>query len=182
MQNLKERPGQIILEVAPGANGETQLYEDDGDSQGYQDGAYSLTTIRQTRTAAATTLNIMPREGSFEGMPAERSWQIVFLNEERPLAVTIDGQPTDGWTYNELTHRLTVDIAPTACSVGITVALVYSEQATAVPFAATMLQPTEQKVYDLQGRWGNPPSYQPFILRQKQADGSFITRKIMNHQ
>ena len=180
--NLKERPAQIILEVAPGADGATQLYEDDGDSQGYQDGAYSLTTIRQTRTAAATTLNIMPREGSFEGMPAERSWQIVFLNEERPLAVTIDGQPTDGWTYDELTHRLTIDISPTACSVGIAVALVYSEQATAVPYAATMLQPTEQKVYDLQGRWGNQPSYQPFILRQKQADGSFITRKFMNHQ
>lgn len=113
MMNLNTRPDRLILKVVPGGNGQTKLYEDEGDTEGYKQGAYTTTTISHE----GNTLTILPREGKFSGMPESRSYTVEFLAVNRPKAVVIDGrQLTDGsWNYDQQRRLLTVNVARTAC-------------------------------------------------------------------
>lgn len=113
MINLNTRPDRLILKVVPGGNGQTKLYEDEGDTEGYKQGAYTTTTISHE----GNTLTILPREGKFAGMPESRSYTVEFLAVNRPKAVVIDGrQLTDGsWNYDQQRRLLTVNVARTAC-------------------------------------------------------------------
>ena len=45
MLNLNTRPDRLILKVVPGGNGSATLYEDEGDTQGYQQGAFTNTRL-----------------------------------------------------------------------------------------------------------------------------------------
>ena len=113
VMNLNTRPDRLILKVVPGGNGQTKLYEDEGDTEGYKQGAYTTTTISHE----GNTLTILPREGKFAGMPESRFYTVEFLAVNRPKAVVIDGrQLTDGsWNYDQQRRLLTVNVARTAC-------------------------------------------------------------------
>ena len=69
----------IELRVYAGANGSFTLYEDENDTYNYERGAYS--TIPFSWDDATHTLTIGDRAGSFPGMLAKRSFQIVFVHE-----------------------------------------------------------------------------------------------------
>ena len=63
---------EVVLEVWPTADGATELYEDDGVSLGYREGKFATTPI----TMKDGILTIGRREGSFDGMPATRSFKV----------------------------------------------------------------------------------------------------------
>ena len=116
LQHLKAEPSSLVLWVIPGADGEGSLYEDQGDSEAYKDGAFATTHFAQTHSAEGTTLTIGARTGSFDGMLQERAWQAVFFSMEKPDCVCIDGEETDDWTYDEQLRRLTVNVPTRPCS------------------------------------------------------------------
>ena len=113
MMNLSTRPDRLILKVVPGGNGRTLLYEDEGDTEGYKQGAYTTTTISHE----GNTLTILPREGKFAGMPESRSYTVEFLAVNRPNAVVINGSlvAESEWKYDAQRRLLTVNVARTAC-------------------------------------------------------------------
>ena len=113
MMNLNTRPDRLILKVVPGGNGQTKLYEDEGDTEGYKQGAYTTTTISHD----GNTLTILPREGKFAGMPESRSYTVEFLAVNRPNAVVINGSlvAESEWKYDAQRRLLTVNVARTAC-------------------------------------------------------------------
>ena len=113
MMNLNTRPDRLILKVVPGGNGRTSLYEDEGDTEGYKQGAYTTTTISHD----GNTLTILPREGKFAGMPESRSYTVEFLAVNRPNAVVINGSlvAESEWKYDAQRRLLTVNVARTAC-------------------------------------------------------------------
>ena len=113
MMNLNTRPDRLILKVVPGGNGQTKLYEDEGDTEGYKQGAYTTTTISHE----GNTLTILPREGKFAGMPESRSYTVEFLAVNRPNAVVINGSlvAESEWKYDAQRRFLTVYVARTAC-------------------------------------------------------------------
>ena len=113
MMNLSTRPDRLILKVVPGGNGQTKLYEDEGDTEGYKQGAYTTTTISHE----GNTLTILPREGKFAGMPESRSYTVEFLAVNRPNAVVINGSlvAESEWKYDAQRRLLTVNVARTAC-------------------------------------------------------------------
>ena len=121
MDNLKTRPDSQLLLIAPGADGHATLYEDEGDTQAYADGVFATTDFDYA--AATQTLTIHPIEGTFPGMPTERAWQLSFLGQQRPTAVTIDGMPTTDWSYDEATSTVSVSLPVTPCSHQLTVQL-----------------------------------------------------------
>ena len=121
MDNLKTRPDSQLLLIAPGADGHATLYEDEGDTQAYADGVFATTAFDYA--AATQTLTIHPIEGTFPGMPTERAWQLSFLGQQRPTAVTIDGMPTTDWSYDEATSTVSVSLPVTPCSHQLTVQL-----------------------------------------------------------
>lgn len=121
VMNLNTRPDRLILKVVPGGNGQTSLYEDEGDTEGYKQGAYTTTAISHE----GNTLTIHPREGKFPGMPESRSYTVEFLSVDRPNSVSIDGRQVDktNWNYQDDSRVLTVNVPRTSCQKKILVTI-----------------------------------------------------------
>jgi alpha-D-xyloside xylohydrolase len=93
----------LTVVVYAGADGAFELYEDDGASFGYELGAFSR--IRFGWNDATSTLSIGAREGTYPGMLATRSIELVLVRDGKavpfsftPVAdkvVTYDGNPLD---------------------------------------------------------------------------------------
>ena len=64
----------LDIVVYPGADATFTLYEDEGDNYNYEKGQYS--TIALTWNNRSKTLTIGKRNGSFEGMPASRTFHV----------------------------------------------------------------------------------------------------------
>ena len=80
VQYVSEKPAEPVeLRVYRGADGAFTLYEDEGDNYGYEKGAFA--TIPLTWNEAAGTLTIGARNGKFPGMLKERTFRVVFVNE-----------------------------------------------------------------------------------------------------
>lgn len=123
MMHLKERPETLILQFAPGAEGEFDYYEDGGNSADYET-AYTFTRITQKSEAGKTVCTIHPRTGSFEGMPRSRSYRLEILaREEAPARVTLaDGTSAD-YAYDAAGKKIVVSIPATACSETVVVTI-----------------------------------------------------------
>ena len=121
LSHLKAEPSSLVLWVIPGADGTGKLYEDQGDSEAYKDGEFATTLFTQTQSSEGVTLTIYPRQGSYEGMPQERAWQVVFFSIEEPTDVNIDGEAASDWTYDEASQRLTVNVSTRPCSETIVI-------------------------------------------------------------
>jgi alpha-D-xyloside xylohydrolase len=84
LQYTGEKPADpVTLVVYAGADGAFTLYEDDGLSYAYEKDASARIPIRWTD--ATRTLTIGRREGSFAGMLAERTFEVVFVSRDRPV-------------------------------------------------------------------------------------------------
>jgi len=66
------------IRIYRGADGEFQLYEDEGDSYNYEHGAHSL--VRFNWNESRAELTISSRVGSFAGMPCQRPLRIVAIS------------------------------------------------------------------------------------------------------
>jgi alpha-D-xyloside xylohydrolase len=67
----------IELRIYPGADGEFSLYEDEGDSYRYEKGAHAVIPIHWQD--AGRTLTIGAREGSYPGMAAGHTFNVVIV-------------------------------------------------------------------------------------------------------
>ena len=72
----------ITLYVYAGADGAFTLYEDDGLTYKYEKGAFTQIPIRWDD--AGSTLTIGKREGSFDGMLKERTFNVVLITKGKP--------------------------------------------------------------------------------------------------
>lgn len=80
MEWTDEKPlEEITLMVYPGANSDFTLYEDDGLTYGYERGEYAVTRIHWNN--AAGKADIGPREGSYPGMPENRTYKVVVVGQ-----------------------------------------------------------------------------------------------------
>ncbi|MDY6092628.1 MAG: glycoside hydrolase family 31 protein [Prevotella sp.] len=92
----EKKPELIHLYVYAGADGEFELYEDEGVNYNYERGRSSK--ILFTWNDDARTLTIGPRRGSFDGMLKRRRFNIVLvtpgtpLNLDHPQGVLVDYQ------------------------------------------------------------------------------------------
>ncbi|MEA4889914.1 MAG: glycoside hydrolase family 31 protein [Clostridiaceae bacterium] len=67
---------ELTLRVYPEGHSEFSLYEDDGESFGYEQGQFALTYITCDAHGKNIVLNVAPRAGSYEGMPKKRRYYI----------------------------------------------------------------------------------------------------------
>jgi alpha-D-xyloside xylohydrolase len=80
IQYTGEKPADpITLWVYAGADGTFSLYEDEGTNYNYEKGDFSRIPI--TWNDAKNTLEIGPRQGSFTGMLAHRTFNVVVVNK-----------------------------------------------------------------------------------------------------
>ena len=91
LQYTSEKPADpITLYVYAGADGAVTLYEDDGLTYGYERGAFARIPIQWND--AAKILTIGKREGSFPGMLARRTFEIVLISKARPVGFSFAPQ------------------------------------------------------------------------------------------
>ena len=120
---LRNTPEHLTFKIFPGASNEFNLYEDDGLTNAYLDGASALTPITQVWTAATestpeqTTLTIHPAQGHTQLLPHQRTFtlQLHALNAPAQLTLSQNGAPIPSPTsaYDPTTHLLTLTIVAT---------------------------------------------------------------------
>jgi len=89
LQWTGEKPADpVTLFVYAGADGAFTLYEDDGLTYGYEKGAFSRIPIRWDD--ATSTLTIGAREGSFPGMLASRTFEVIVVSKDRPVGFSFE--------------------------------------------------------------------------------------------
>jgi alpha-glucosidase (family GH31 glycosyl hydrolase) len=105
-------PDTLTVKVFPGRDNKFELYEDDGETQAYQDGVHAITVFSQVWSEKESRFTIHPVTGQFELLPQIRSFNLVFfsLNQPETVAVSINGKPIDvAWDYDAAAHTLTFD-------------------------------------------------------------------------
>ena len=91
LQWTGEKPADpITLFVYAGTDGAFTLYEDDGLTYGYEKGAFARIPIRWDDATA--TLAIGKREGSFPGMLASRTFDVVLVTKEKPVGFSFEAK------------------------------------------------------------------------------------------
>ena len=98
LQYTGEKPADpITLCVYAGANGTFTLYEDDGLTNGYERGAFARIPLRWHDTSR--TLHIGARKGTFPGMLAERTLQVILVSKQKPIGFSFAPQPDRSVRY-----------------------------------------------------------------------------------
>jgi len=87
----------IDLRIYPGDNGHFTLYEDQGDTYNYEKGEYA--TIPMDWNDADHTLTIGARSGSYPGMPATRTFNIIFVRPSHGVGSAVTPNPDRTVTY-----------------------------------------------------------------------------------
>jgi alpha-D-xyloside xylohydrolase len=84
IQYSGEKPADpIVLWVYAGADGDFTLYEDDGLTYRYEKGASARIPLHWND--ATQTLTVGKREGTFPGMPKERTFDVVVVSKAKPV-------------------------------------------------------------------------------------------------
>jgi len=92
LQYAGEKPADPIeLRVYTGADGQFELYEDEGDGYAYEHGAFA--TIPLEWSEAQRTLTIGARRGAFPGMLERRSFHVVFVREGHGVGLEPETHP-----------------------------------------------------------------------------------------
>lgn len=98
LQYTQEKPADpVTLYVYAGADGAFTLYEDDGLTYGYEHGACARIPIRWGD--ARRTLTLGARSGSFPGMLAARTFEIVLVSGARPVGFSFTPKPDQTVRY-----------------------------------------------------------------------------------
>ena len=176
MRNTQEKPvDPLILTIIPGTGGSARLYEDQGNSSGYQHGECVQTTLRQSGwDRDSLTIDIGPAEGSYPGMSAGRSYEIRLPGTLPPAAVICNGAAIPyaagegiiGWRYSgtSLTTVITLPWFSRSQGVSLTVqsAVAQEAQARIAGGAAGILSRLRKTMALVNSQW--PKEWSPDAL------------------
>lgn len=94
----EKKPELINLYVYTGRDAHFTLYEDEGTNYNYEQGKYS--TISLDYDEASRTLTIGGRKGSFDGMLAQRRFNVVVVGADKPKALNMENPKGKLVKYN----------------------------------------------------------------------------------
>ena len=131
MRYTGEKPvDPLILTIFEGESGRARVYEDQGNSLGYQKEECAWTSVRQSRTPTGSTLvEIDPVVGTFPGRPAARSYELRLVGYWPPASVKCNGREIPrtlvgegaGWQYDGEQGTVVIPIPRIALSKKVTV-------------------------------------------------------------
>ena len=99
----------LILTIFPGDSGSCAVYEDEGNSLGYQEGRSATTRVAMHRASPAEyRITILPTEGSYPGMRSTRAYEFRFVNVAAPDSILCNDEVIgnssqrsgEGWNYD----------------------------------------------------------------------------------
>lgn len=127
----------LTLRIYPAGKTTNLFYEDDGISEGYQNGAFSTTLFTSDNTSGheVVTIGAQQNQTSFNGQLCQRTYILELPGwPAAPSTVTRDGSPIamstafpsasmQGWYYDATTKVLWVQFGPLASSASTTVSV-----------------------------------------------------------
>ncbi len=121
VNHLQQQVSDWVLNIIPGNNGETTVYEDDGTTNAYTKGNYATTKVIQNtskNTKNIKNIKIYPRKGDYTGIYDNRTYKIKLLSSFPPKSILVNGisysyhqEPKESyWSYDgkELTTIITI--------------------------------------------------------------------------
>jgi alpha-D-xyloside xylohydrolase len=106
IQYATESIDPLEIRVYKGANGTFTLYEDEGDTYNYETGKYSTITFTWDDTAGK--LSISDRSGTYTGMPASRTFNIVWVGASHGAGVDVTATADQVVKYDGLSVAVSV--------------------------------------------------------------------------
>ncbi len=106
LQYAAEKPADPIrVIVYTGANAQFKLYEDENVNYNYEKGAFSVIPFHYDE--ATRSLTIGARRGAFPGMLKTRTFEIIWVGKDKPVALNLDAAPAQSVSYTgqEITVR-----------------------------------------------------------------------------
>ena len=98
----------LTLNVYPGADRLFRLVEDDGLSNDYLEGGFSVTEISSMVTKNGISVTVNPVSGGYEGMPGSRILKLVIHSATvKPSLVTVNGRRVP-FEHNQATMQTTI--------------------------------------------------------------------------
>jgi alpha-D-xyloside xylohydrolase len=94
----EKQPDPLELRIYPGKDASFTLYEDENNNYNYEKGAFALIPI--TWNDKAQTLTIGKRKGSFPGMLAKRTFDIVLVKPDQGVGETVTAKPDKAVQYD----------------------------------------------------------------------------------
>jgi alpha-glucosidase len=100
----------LFLHVWPPYPAQGLLYDDDGCTQSYQHGAFSVTRFAAEGDGQRVVVRVAPDEGDFPTQVPSRQVEVVLHRSAAPTEVQVNGRPAAEWEYNaaEKTVRVAV--------------------------------------------------------------------------
>ncbi len=98
IQYANESIDPLEIRVYEGQDATFMLYEDEGDTYNYENGAHS--TIMFSWSQSAKQLTISAPAGSYPGMPTTRTFNVVFVGANHGVGVDVTATPDKVVSYN----------------------------------------------------------------------------------
>lgn len=115
VKSMTERPDNLIVNIIDGTDGETELYEDSGDSNDY-DRNYATTLISHKKKGNRGIYTISPRQGTAERLPDERGYELRIYNTGKPEGDALaDGKKVEV-KYDPATRCTTLTLPKAPCT------------------------------------------------------------------
>lgn len=143
MKNSSERAADpLILAIAPGDTGSTEVYEDEGNTVGYKRDRCARTPVSQKMDGGSQRIvTIGPVRGTYPGMVASRSYEVKLLGSLLPRKIEVNGKTltrvregsAEGWWYGG--DRATVSILTPRIPTNAEMRIVVQEDQSPALFA-----------------------------------------------
>lgn len=131
IDHLQTQYSRINLMIAPGQQGQSRLYEDQGNRLDYQHGKYATTTIQQNMDAnGIQRVSIAAREGAYEGMLPAREFTLTLPSTFPLRQVQLNGKtlPTSAIHYDAQNLANVITLPELPADQPLTVKITHADQ------------------------------------------------------
>ncbi|HVN49011.1 MAG TPA: TIM-barrel domain-containing protein [Bacteroidota bacterium] len=94
----EKRPDTLRIFVFTGKNASFTVYEDEGTNYNYEKGKFS--TIKIQYDESQKELTFEKRQGMFNGMLEQRTFEIVFIDKQKPSGIDFQSKPDTTVSYD----------------------------------------------------------------------------------
>ena len=96
----------FIIKVYPHGESSFTMYEDDGESYEYENGAISSTLFECSQSGKNVSIVVNPVQGSYKGIPSARNYSFEVRCTSKPRKVLVNGTKVKDWTWEDNTLKL----------------------------------------------------------------------------
>jgi alpha-glucosidase len=129
----------LVVNVFPLHDGQSStytLYEDAGDSRGYQHNEAARTEISSSEKGSELTVVMAAAKGRYKGMPTARAYEVRLPGDWPPASVTVNGhalsysssEGVTGWRFEGNTSTTIITVPKTSVALPVTIRVTRSAE------------------------------------------------------